>query len=332
MLEITYEREVADIIKKYRDKALEDAEKAGRDRIEQLQKEIEQIRRMNDTSNLRAPQQQNVETQYNQPAITAMLGLGAGWTNTYQSGADIQAQYDAQVKYNNDVYMLTYQRITQENELLNQQLQMEQLTADERFNIERTLFENQIALNDALTENYEANNEAFLQMQSKKQQALNATLSVASNVMGAMAQMAKTEAQNENKGITERQNAMKAYKAFAVTQAIINTYQGATEAYTAMASIPYVGPALGIAAAVAAIAMGIANVHSILSEKMPSESDSPTVSAPAAIQTAPIEYTRQLVGDSELDEMNQPIKCYVLESDITSTQNKVAVTESNASF
>lgn len=76
-LEITYEREVADIIKKYRDQALSDAEKEARDRIDALQAEIEQIRRMNDTSNLREPRQQNVETQYNQSAITSMLGLGS---------------------------------------------------------------------------------------------------------------------------------------------------------------------------------------------------------------------------------------------------------------
>lgn len=76
-LEMTYEREVADIIKKYRDQALSDAEKEARDRIDALQAEIEQIRRMNDTSNLREPRQQNVETQYNQSAITSMLGLGS---------------------------------------------------------------------------------------------------------------------------------------------------------------------------------------------------------------------------------------------------------------
>ena len=226
--------------------------------------------------------------------------------------------------------MLIYERITKENELLNQQLQNEQLTADERFNIERTLVENKIALDDALNENYEANNEAFISMQQKRQQALNATLSVSSNLFGAMATMAKTESQN----LEKREEALKAYKAFAVTQAIINTFQGANEAYTAMASIPYVGPALGIAASVAAIAMGIANVHSILSESMSSSSAASAAStaAPQAMQTPPIEYTRQLIGDSELDEVNQPIRCYVLESDITTTQNKVAVTESNASF
>lgn len=254
--------------------------------------------------------------------------------NTYQSAEDVQAQYDAQVKYNNDVYYLTYERITKENELLNKQLENEALTADERFNIQRTLFENQIALDDALNANYEANSDAFVSMQEKRQQALNATLSVSSNLFGAMAQMAKNESQNQNKSEKEREGALKAYKAFAVTQAIINTFQGANEAYTSMASIPYVGPALGIAAAVAAVAMGIANVHSILSESTSTSSatSAAQTAAPAAIQTPPIEYTRQLIGDKELDEVNKPIKCYVLEQDISGVQNKVKVTEQNASF
>jgi hypothetical protein len=171
-------------------------------------------------------------------------------------------------------------------------------------------------------------------MQEKRQQALNGTLSVASNLFGAMAQMAKTESQNQNKTEKEREDSLKAYKAFAVTQAIINTFQGANEAYTSMASIPYVGPALGIAAAVAAVAMGIANVHSILSE---STNTSSTTSAaqtapPTPMQTPPIEYTRQLIGDKELDEVNKPIKCYVLQQDIDEVSHKVHVTEQNASF
>lgn len=99
-----------------------------------------------------------------------------------------------------------------------------------------------------------------------------------------------------------------------------------------MASIPYIGPGLGMAAAAAAVAMGLANVHSILSEKMTSSSQTASVSAPAPMETAPIEYTRNLVGDKELDEINQPIRCYVLESDISKTQNKVKVTEMNATF
>jgi tape measure domain-containing protein len=54
-----------------------------------------------------------------------------------------------------------------------------------------------------------------------------------------------------------------AYKASAIATTIINTFQSAQGAFTAMASIPYVGPALGVAAAAAAVAAGMANVQAI---------------------------------------------------------------------
>ena len=57
-------------------------------------------------------------------------------------------------------------------------------------------------------------------------------------------------------------------KAAAITQAVIQTYQAATGAYAAMASIPYVGPALGVAAAAAAVGAGMANVAKIRSQQM----------------------------------------------------------------
>jgi len=52
-------------------------------------------------------------------------------------------------------------------------------------------------------------------------------------------------------------------KAGAIAETIINTYAAAIGAYKAMASIPYIGPALGIAAAAAATLAGIANVNAI---------------------------------------------------------------------
>ncbi len=55
-------------------------------------------------------------------------------------------------------------------------------------------------------------------------------------------------------------------KAAAIAQASINTYQAATGAYAAMASIPYVGPVLGIAAAAAAIASGMQQISAIRSQ------------------------------------------------------------------
>lgn len=55
-------------------------------------------------------------------------------------------------------------------------------------------------------------------------------------------------------------------KKAAIARTMINTYEAAMGAYTAMASIPYVGPALGIAAAAAAVASGMQQVSAIRSQ------------------------------------------------------------------
>ncbi len=57
-------------------------------------------------------------------------------------------------------------------------------------------------------------------------------------------------------------------KAAAIAQAVINTYQAATAAMSAMSAIPVVGPALGIAAAAAAVTGGLAQVANIRSQTM----------------------------------------------------------------
>lgn len=55
-------------------------------------------------------------------------------------------------------------------------------------------------------------------------------------------------------------------KAAAIANAMIDTYKSATGAYASLSAIPYVGPALGAAAAGAAIAAGLANVAQIRSQ------------------------------------------------------------------
>lgn len=52
-------------------------------------------------------------------------------------------------------------------------------------------------------------------------------------------------------------------KAAAIANTTIETYKSATSSYAALAGIPFVGPALGFAAAAAAIAAGLANVAQI---------------------------------------------------------------------
>lgn len=57
-------------------------------------------------------------------------------------------------------------------------------------------------------------------------------------------------------------------KAASVAQATMSTYEAAQKAYSSLAGIPYVGPALGIAAAVAAIAQGLARVAMIKRQRL----------------------------------------------------------------
>lgn len=57
------------------------------------------------------------------------------------------------------------------------------------------------------------------------------------------------------------------YKAFSIAKAVINTYEMATGAFNALAPIPFVGPALGAAAAAAAIAFGINQVATIKNQQ-----------------------------------------------------------------
>ncbi len=57
----------------------------------------------------------------------------------------------------------------------------------------------------------------------------------------------------------------KAGKAAAIASTLISTYQGAQSAYTSLAGIPIVGPALGIAAAAAAVIAGLKKVGQIRS-------------------------------------------------------------------
>lgn len=336
-LAIKYNRGIEEVeawhqeeLKKIRDKARADEEakrKADADKAwNDLQSELKRIRDLSSTSNLREPREQTFQTTYTQ-GISKAFGLagdyeGTGYKFTYQSREDLENQYNAQIEYNNNLLSLTQGRIEQENALLSQQLMNEQLTAEQKEEIQRTLTENNMALSDAQLANEQANTQAYQNLQKARQQALQGTLSVASSIAGSMASIWGEES--------------KVGKGFATAQALIDTYSAANSAYSAMAGIPIVGPALGAAAAAAAIAAGIANVKKIWEVDETSgasaSSASASIAAPAALNTTPVEYTRNLLGDKETDLLNEPVKCYVVESDITNAQTKVAVTESNASF
>lgn len=269
-----------------------------------------------------------------------------GSTDFYQSGEDVNKQYQDTIAYNEQIYNLTKERIDRENELMNQQQQIlneqynnklitEQEYADQSQAIKLQQEANNIAIDQARNEREEADLQAFKDRQAKKQQAIQATMNVASSLSGALANVFKQEASDDKKSEKQREKSFKVYKALATTQAIIDTISSAQGAYKAMVGIPFVGPVLAPIAAATAVIAGLANVKAIQNEQLPSSggaSSEAATAAPSALTQAPVEYTRNLLGNKETDELNNPVKCYVVESDITSAQTKVAVTESNASF
>ena len=129
------------------------------------------------------------------------------------------------------------------------------------------------------------------------------------------------------------------YKAIASAQAVVQALLSANEAYASMASIPYVGPALGAVAAAAALAQGMAQVRAINATNMKGTTSTPTstvatptasVSAPAVIQQ--VESTRTLTGVEEEQRMNNAQRVYLVYDDVQQAGKKVSVEQSESTF
>jgi hypothetical protein len=116
-------------------------------------------------------------------------------------------------------------------------------------------------------------------------------------------------------------------KAIAVTQAIINTYQGATKAIAQ-------GGIFGPVAAAATIAAGLISVKNIVSTKVPSAKGtgsvpnmgggSMSISAAPISPIAPIQNTVTQLDQGTINQMGSAAgRAYVVESDITNQQEKI---------
>tara|TARA_R110002020_G_scaffold42575_4_gene124539 strand:- start:283 stop:2190 length:1908 start_codon:yes stop_codon:yes gene_type:complete len=116
-------------------------------------------------------------------------------------------------------------------------------------------------------------------------------------------------------------------KAMAVTQATIDTYKGATAAYSSMAGIPYVGPILGAVAAGAAVAAGLANVKAILSADESGGGGGGGDGAPSSAgASAQAPAPEMLSGKFELGGgmEPEPLKAFVVTDEMTNSQDQLA--------
>jgi len=167
------------------------------------------------------------------------------------------------------------------------------------------LMENSEALKAAITKKYEIKNAELTKKWAKM--AADSKLDIMSQTAGNMVKILGEETE--------------AGKAMAVTQATIDTYKGATAAYSAMAGIPYVGPILGAIAAGAAVASGLANVKAILSADSSGGVDDKTVKT-----TAKAPAPEMLSGKFELGggQAPEPLKAFVVTDEMTNSQDQLA--------
>jgi hypothetical protein len=175
----------------------------------------------------------------------------------------------------------------------------------------------------------------YLQYATQILGALNSTLSQASSVMKMQQEQDIQNAEGNTEKIEEiKKKAFEDNKKMQIAQAIIGTLQGAIQAYQSLAVIPVVGPALGIAAAAAALVFGYKQVALIKAQKYQSSSASASAASggvSGAVPTAPViagtqapqiqtgggmNPTTQL--GQTLTNSQKPLRAYVVSQDIQS--------------
>ena len=129
----------------------------------------------------------------------------------------------------------------------------------------------------------------------------------------------------------------KAGKAAAIAATTISTFQGAQESYKSLAGIPVVGPALGAAAAAAAIVNGFKTIQAIKSESSsaPSQSGGGAGSI-AQAQTVEAAPTEALAASGAFTlgggEEPEPVKAFVVADEMTNSQEQLGEIRRNSTL
>lgn len=136
----------------------------------------------------------------------------------------------------------------------------------------------------------------------------------------------------------EGEKQMESMKGIQSAIALINAFSSAVSAYNSMASIPYVGPALGAAAAAAALASGLAQVAAIQKVKK-GDKGSGDSTRYAEVTPTQTDYTPQgitnVTGEQETQNLSNAMAkapIWVSVKDIDAAQSKVKTRDKEATF
>ncbi len=177
----------------------------------------------------------------------------------------------------------------------------------------------------------------FLRANAEEQKAidkasLDAKMQVADQVAGLLSNMSALAGKETAAG-----------KALGIASATINTYTGATRALNSVVPAPEpFATVIRIAQAGVIVASGIKSIREIAKAKTPADKggasvpsasiSAPSVSAPNVSQSLPTIGQSPLTSIERMFSNQKPMKAYVVESEITGTQKRVADIERRAGF
>lgn len=317
-IENAYLKEKSDILNKYyADKNTLDAQNATKEAQEEAKRKEAISKQYQDqlSSIIEIYDNEAKQIESRQANFYHFDPFGFKW----QKRSDVEAEFNNNLQIIDDLYKNAVNRLNAEKNQLNIEL------ADPDTDISRTadILARQLKIEEELREASRERDlkaeEAAAQKKQKIWQAYTATVQAGEQMFAGLADASAAVWGEESK----------ATKGFMAAQAVFSALNAANGAYSAMASIPYVGPVLGAIAAASALASGYANVRMIY--KTDESGKNINTSTPNTVQTAPVSYTKELLGDKEKEMINQPqIVCVV--EDINNVQNRVKVREANSSF
>jgi hypothetical protein len=237
----------------------------------------------------------------------------------------IQKQLEIRNKEELDALELTFAEEAASKEL--DDLDKEIAKADQSLQIEKNLLDQKQMLLQAQLDAGLISEQAYNQANAE---LTNARIELAQKEADAKVQLLQAVGQSLNVASDLLGKDTKAGKALGVASAAINTYQGIAA-----------GVKLGYPAAIPAVAMaaatGFAAVKNILAVKVPGGSggaSAPSVntSAPTTMPAVPTIGSSPVTALGTMMQNQPPIKAYVVESEVTGTQKRVADIERRAGF
>lgn len=258
-------------------------------------------------------------------------------------------------KQNEEILRLRLERNKKENENINQQVANYKKIQDSEENQTRIVKQNSGMRTEILAFDAEKQKEIS---DKRKADELKAEQDVAEakaaiqeqffqqsqNILNAIGEINSIQKQKEIRDAGDNKIKVAAIekeyfernKKLQIAQATISTAQSAIQAFNSLAAVPIVGPALGAAAAAAAVAAGAIQIAKIKATQFDaggsvgsggvapiSNSNIPTTNAPGGFNT---DVSGQRIANQTGEGANQQgqFRVYVLESDITATQDGVA--------